>query len=76
MFKVRAYLEERREEEVRNVKKILGMAMVGLFAFIPFLNVSAQTEWILEDWETENGDYGRVTVVNDPGFRAENLSQF
>lgn len=50
---------------MRNVKKILGMAMVGLFAFIPFLNVSAQTEWILEDWETENGDYGSVTVVND-----------
>ena len=39
--------------------------MVSLFAFVPFLNVSAQTEWTLEDWETENGDYGSVTAVDD-----------
>ena len=50
---------------MRNVKKILGMAMVSLFAFVPFLNVFAQTEWTLEDWETENGDYGSVTAVDD-----------
>lgn len=39
--------------------------MVSLFAFVPFLNVSAQTEQTLEDWETENGDYGSVTAVDD-----------
>ena len=50
---------------MRSVKKVLGMAMVGLFAFVPFLNVSAQTEWTLKDWETENGDYGSVTAVDD-----------
>lgn len=50
---------------MRSAKKVLGMAMVSLFAFVPFLNVSAQTEWTLKDWETENGDYGSVTAVDD-----------
>lgn len=50
---------------MKSLKKILGILMVSLFAFVPFLNVSAQTEWALEDWETENGDYGSVDAVDD-----------
>ncbi len=49
---------------MRSVKKVLGMAMVGLFAFVPFLNVSAKTEWTIEDWTTADG-YGSVTAVDD-----------
>lgn len=48
---------------MRNVKKILGMAMVGLFAFVPFLNVSALTPYALEDWNTEG--YGSATAVSE-----------
>lgn len=46
------------------VKNVLGMAIVGLSAFVPFLNVSAQTEWILEDWTTADG-YGSVSLVDE-----------
>ena len=45
------------------VKNVLGMAMVSLFAFVPFLNVSALTPYTLEDWNTEG--YGSATAVSD-----------
>ena len=45
------------------VKKVLGMAMVSLFAFVPFLNVSALTEYALNDWNTEG--FGSATAVSD-----------
>lgn len=48
---------------VRSAKKVLGMAMVSLFAFVPFLNVSALTPYTLEDWNTEG--YGSATAVSD-----------
>ena len=48
-----------------NFKKVLGMFMVGLFTFIPMFNVFALTEWNVDSWETENGDYGSVTKVDD-----------
>ena len=44
-------------------KNVLGMAMVSLFAFVPFLNVSALTPYTLEDWNTEG--YGSATAVSD-----------
>ena len=45
------------------VKNVLGMAMVSLFTFVPFLNVSALTPYKLEDWNTEG--YGSATAVSD-----------
>ena len=48
---------------VRSVKKVLGMAMVSLFTFVPFLNVSALTEYNLTDWNTEG--FGSATAVKE-----------
>ena len=48
---------------VRSVKQVLGMAMVSLFTFVPFLNVSALTEYTLTDWNTDG--YGSATAVSE-----------
>lgn len=48
------------------VKKILGVAMVGLFALIPMINVEAKTEFTATDWIIDGGDgRGTVTALDD-----------
>ena len=49
---------------MKSIKKILGMAMVSLFAFVPFLNVSALTEYNYEAWQAPE-TYGTVTKIDD-----------
>ena len=46
------------------VKNVLGMAMVGLFTFVPFFNVSALTEYNYESWQAPE-TYGTVTKIDD-----------
>ena len=49
---------------MKKLMKVVSMAMVGLFALVPMLNVEAKTEWTAEDWTTADG-YGSVSIVDD-----------
>lgn len=48
---------------MQGFKKVFGMVMISLFAFFPLLNVSALTEYTLEDWNTDG--YGSATATSD-----------
>ena len=50
---------------MKKIMKVVSMAMVGLFALVPILNVEALTQFTSSDWETDNNTYGSFTVVDD-----------
>ena len=51
---------------MKKLMKFASMAMIGLFVFIPMINVEALTEWTVQDWVIDGGDgKGSATAVTD-----------
>ena len=51
---------------MKKLMKVVSMAMVGLFALVPILNVEAKTEFTATDWIIDGGDgRGTVTAIDD-----------
>lgn len=49
---------------MRSLKKVVMMALVGAFVFVPMVNANALTEFAYEDWNAPTS-YGSATKVDD-----------
>ena len=50
---------------MKKLMKFVSLAMVGLLAIVPMVNVEAKTEFTSDGWDDDGDTYGDVTIVDD-----------